>query len=164
MFLTDEGFAPAAMEKHVDHIGFMAYDLHGPWDSENALGNRIRPHTDLREIDEGLHPLWFDGVDPTKVVLGIAYYGRSFTASSSNCPVMGCTFSGPGKKYGCTQSDGVLSNIDIRKIIKEKGVQPYLLEGPAVKELVFDGDQWVGYDDEETIAMKEAFARKRYAP
>jgi chitinase len=74
---------------------------------------------------------------------------------------MGCEFSGPGKKYGCTQSDGVLSNIDIRKIIKETGAEPFLLEGAMVKELIFDNDQWVAYDDAETIRMKENFARSR---
>ncbi|KAL3418149.1 class III chitinase [Phlyctema vagabunda] len=156
-----QGFAPKLMEPYVDHMGFMAYDLHGPWDSENALGNRIRPHTDIRDIDNGLTPLWFDGVTPSKIVMGLAYYGRTFTAASSSCPIMGCPFSGPGKPYGCTNAEGVLSNVDIRKIIKEKGVTPELLEGAMVKELVFDNDQWVAYDDEETIALKTAFANKR---
>lgn len=93
--------------------------------------------------------------------MGIAYYGRTFTAASADCPVMGCAFSGPGKKNGCTQSEGVLSNMDIRKIIKDQGTEGELLEGAMVKELIYDNDQWVGYDDEETIALKEAFARKR---
>jgi hypothetical protein len=74
---------------------------------------------------------------------------------------MGCEFSGPGKAYGCTNSDGVLSNVEIRRIIKETGASPFLLEGAMVKELIFDNDQWVAYDDDETIALKEAFARKR---
>ncbi len=86
-------------------------NLDGPWDSENALGNRIRPHTDIRDIDNGLTPLWFDGVDPSKVVLGLAYYGRTFTATNSDCPIMGCAFKGPGKPYGCTNHEGVLSNM-----------------------------------------------------
>lgn len=68
-----QGFKPSEMQNYVDHLGFMAYDLHGPWDSENALGNRMRPHTDIRDIDNGLTPLWFDQVDPKKVVMGIAY-------------------------------------------------------------------------------------------
>ncbi|OBT40677.1 hypothetical protein VE00_08681 [Pseudogymnoascus sp. WSF 3629] len=156
-----QGFAPAAMEEYVDHLGFMAYDLHGPWDSENALGNLIRPHTDIRDVDAGLTPLWFDGVNPKKVVMGIAYYGRTFTVKSTDCPVMGCEFSGPGKAYGCTNQEGVLSNIEIRKIIDETGATPYLLEGAVVKELVYNDDQWVGFDDYETIALKESFARKR---
>ncbi|CZT41789.1 uncharacterized protein RSE6_01575 [Rhynchosporium secalis] len=156
-----QGFSPAAMEQYVDHLGFMAYDLHGSWDSENALGSLMRPHTDIRDIDNGLTPLWFDGVDPKKVVMGIAYYGRTFTAASTDCGVMGCGFSGPGDAYGCTNYKGVLSNMEIRKIIKETGAEPFLLEGAMVKELVYNVDQWVAYDDYETIALKERFARKR---
>jgi chitinase len=86
------------MEPYVDHLGFMAYDLHGSWDSENALGSLMRPHTDIRDIDNGLTPLWFDGVDPKKVVMGIAYYGRSFTIKDTDCPVMGCEYVYPGIK------------------------------------------------------------------
>ncbi|KAL2076239.1 hypothetical protein VTL71DRAFT_1182 [Oculimacula yallundae] len=156
-----QGFSPAAMEQYVDHLGFMAYDLHGSWDSENALGSLMRPHTDIRDIDNGLTPLWFDGVNPKKVVMGIAYYGRTFTAASTDCGVMGCGFSGPGRAYGCTNFKGVLSNMEIRKMIKETGAEPFLLEGAMVKELVYDTDQWVAYDDYETIALKERFARKR---
>jgi hypothetical protein len=63
------GFSPAAMEQYVGHLDFMAYDLHCLWDSENALGSLMRPHTDIRDIDNGLTPLWFDGVDPKKVVM-----------------------------------------------------------------------------------------------
>ena len=121
----------------------------------------MRPHTDIRDIDAGLTPLWFDGVDPKKVVMGIAYYGRTFTAKSVDCPRMGCEFSGPGRAYGCTNQKGILSNIEIRRIIKETGATPKLLEEAMVKELVFKDDQWVAYDDDETIALKESFARKR---
>jgi hypothetical protein len=36
------GFKPKAMEPYVDFMGFMAYDLHGPWDTDvKALGKRI---------------------------------------------------------------------------------------------------------------------------
>ncbi len=56
-----------------------------------------------------------------------------------------------------------MSISEIRRIIKETGAKPQLLEGAMVKELVWDNDQWVGYDDDETIALKEAFAKKRYA-
>jgi GH18 family chitinase len=27
-------FKPAAMGEHVDHVGFMSYDLYGPWDTD----------------------------------------------------------------------------------------------------------------------------------
>lgn len=36
------GFKPRAMEPYVDFMGFMAYDLHGPWDTDvEALGKQL---------------------------------------------------------------------------------------------------------------------------
>jgi chitinase len=38
------GFKPAAMQEYVDHMGFMSYDLHGPWDTDvKTLGSYVYP-------------------------------------------------------------------------------------------------------------------------
>lgn len=38
------GFKPSAMQPYVDFMGFMAYDLHGPWDTDvAALGKQLGP-------------------------------------------------------------------------------------------------------------------------
>ena len=105
------GFDPKAMEPYVDFFGFMGYDLHGYWDADiRTLGSTVRPQTDIREIDKGLLPLWFAGVNPAKVNFGMAYYGRGYTLSDPACPWMGCSFSGPNRAGRCTGFDGVLSN------------------------------------------------------
>ena len=76
------GFDPKAMEPSVDFFGFMSYDLHGSWDANiKTLGAKIRPQTDIRDIDQDLLPLWFDAVNPAKVNFGLAYYGRGYTVS-----------------------------------------------------------------------------------
>jgi len=94
----------------VDFFGFMSYDLHGFWDADvKTLGSVIRPQTDLNDIDKDLLPLWFAGVDPAKVNLGLAYYGRGYTVSDPSCPYIGCKFSGPSKGGSCTNFGGVLS-------------------------------------------------------
>jgi GH18 family chitinase len=49
------------------------------------LGAKIRPQTDLREIEKDLLPLWFNGVNPKKVNLGMAYYGRGYQVKDKTC-------------------------------------------------------------------------------
>lgn len=44
------------------------------------------------------------------------------------------------------------------KDILDGGATPTLDEKAAVKQLVFDNDQWVSYDDEETLKMKMDYA------
>ncbi|KAF2256755.1 glycoside hydrolase family 18 protein, partial [Trematosphaeria pertusa] len=154
------GMDPKAMEEHVNWFNFMGYDLHGPWDGDiSALGAKIRPHTDLRDIDKDLLPLWFDKLDPKKVNIGMAYYGRGYTASKKDCLQFGCDFAGASKAGNCTQFEGFLSNYEIERIIKQKGLTPELMKEAAVKQIAWD-DQWVGYDDGETRALKIDYANE----
>ena len=47
-------FDAKGMEPYVDFFGFMAYDLHGFWDSDVlALGSLVRGQADVREIYNG---------------------------------------------------------------------------------------------------------------
>jgi len=158
------GFKPAEMQDYVDFMGFMSYDLHGPWDADvQTLGSKVRPQTDITEIEKGLIPLWFDGVDPSKINLGLAYYGRTYKLSNPSCGSMGCSFQpGEGGSPGsCTNFPGVLSNREIRRLITDGGYTPFLNKTAMVKYFTYDENSWVGYDDEETYAMKEAFANER---
>jgi len=63
---------------------------------------------------------------------------------------------------------------EIQTIIAKTGVQPQLISSmyrpsklrtlltvekdSTVKELIYNNDQWIGYDDEETIALKVEYA------
>ncbi|KAF2280023.1 glycoside hydrolase [Westerdykella ornata] len=153
------GSDPKAMEPYVDWFGFMSYDLHGIWDEDiPALGKKVRPQTNISEINTGLTPLWFAGINPAKVNLGLAYYGRTFTLADSGCSGVGCGFRSAGKAGKCTNFRGVLSNLEIQDLIREEGLTPTLLSDAAVKQIVYHGNQWVGYDDEETLAIKRRYA------
>ncbi|CAG7560691.1 unnamed protein product [Fusarium equiseti] len=151
-------FDAKAMEPHVDFFGFMAYDLHGSWDSDVlTLGKIIRGQADIREIHNNTIPLWFAGLDPKKINFGLAMYGRGYTVADKNCKDLGCSFAGPSKKGECTDSDGVMSLGEIKNLIKNKGVKSTYLKDSLMKQIAWD-DQWIGYDDEETFAAKKAWA------
>ncbi|KAL8833094.1 MAG: hypothetical protein Q9170_004503 [Blastenia crenularia] len=148
------GMDPKAMEPYVDWFGFMAYDLHGSWDAGvKTIGALVRPQTDIREIVNNTLPLWFDKLDPAKINLGLAYYGRGFTLSDKSCNYFGCKFSGPSKPAQCTNFDGVMSNREIKQLIKAKSLTPTLIKDAQVKQVTWD-DQWIGYDDNDTYAAK----------
>lgn len=73
------------------------------------IGSVMQAHTNMTEIKEALDLFWRVGVDPSKVVLGTAFYGRSFTISDLDCVSPGCPFSGAGTAGSCTDSAGTLS-------------------------------------------------------
>ncbi|KAF2124648.1 glycoside hydrolase family 18 protein, partial [Dothidotthia symphoricarpi CBS 119687] len=161
-YLYLKNLDPKALEAQVDFFNVLAYDLHGAWDANvPGLGSIIKPHTDLKEIDEALRLLWFNEVSPQKVNLGTANYGRGYTVADKNCMYYGCQFTGPSKAGKCTDLAGVLSTCEINRIIGEKGLKPQVISGGAgVKEISWD-DQWVNYDDQQTFAMKLELANDR---
>ena len=142
----------------MDWFGFMAYDLHGPWDAGvTTIGSVIRPQTDIREIINDTLPLWYDSLDPAKINLGLAYYGRGFTLSDRSCSHIGCPFSGPSNPAPCTNFEGIMSNREIQRLIKEKTLTPTIIEGAQVKQITWE-DQWIGYDDNDTLDEKVRLA------
>jgi GH18 family chitinase len=138
-----QGIDVPALAKHVDWFNVFTYDLHGAWDKNiPELGPKMRPHNDLKEIDEHLKALWNTGVEPKKFALGLAYYGRGYTAQDPGCLYYGCPFVGPSTKGLCSNQDSILSNCEIKRKIKE-GAQTNMIIGGAASKQLFWANQLV---------------------
>lgn len=117
----------------------------------------MRGQTDVREIFNDTLPLWFDTLNPAMINFGLAYYGRGYTLASPSCNQLGCPFIGPSLPGPCTNYAGVLSLAEIEGYIVDKSLTPQLLQEPMMKQITWE-DQWIGYDDAETVAMKKKWA------
>jgi chitinase len=145
---------------HVDFVNVMSYDLHGTWDSNNPIGNRVLAHTNLTEIKSALDLFWRNEVKPDNLNLGLGFYGRSFQLSDPGCWKPGCLFKGGASPGPCSDNSGTLTYREITEIIDSKGLKPYQDKENAVKYITLNQDQWVSYDDEETVKAKIEFANK----
>jgi chitinase len=120
----------------------MAYDLHGVWDGNNPYTQAIvQSHTNLTEIDLAAQLLWRNNIDPSKVVLGMGFYGRSFTLSNPSCTAPGCPFSGGGSPGNCTGTSGILSYAEIESVISKYGLTPVLDKAAAAKYITWNSNQ-----------------------
>ena len=129
------------------------------WDDDNDwTGPYLNAHTNLTEIDLALDLLWRNNVDPGQVVMGLGFYGRAFTVTSPSCIEPGCTFESGAEKGKCSREIGILLNSEIDDLVARHGIKPKLYETEAVKVAAW-GDQWVSYDDEETLQLKSEFAQ-----
>jgi chitinase len=105
--------------------------------------------------------LWRNDISPDKVTLGTAFYGRAFTATSSRCLTPGCTYSSGADRQPCSGEISVILNSELVDIMQRTGAKPTLYKDAAVKVLTFDQDQWVAYDDADTLKLKADFARSQ---
>jgi chitinase len=73
--------------------------------------------------------------------------------SDPSCLAAGCPFSGGGNPGPCTNTSGILSAVEIREVVAA-GATVTLDPVAAVKIITWDSNQWVSYDDAETMALK----------
>ncbi|KAI8933458.1 hypothetical protein NX059_010072 [Plenodomus lindquistii] len=154
-----QGFDVKGLEEHVDWFNVMSYDIHGTWDGANRHTRKeVNPHTNITEIAEGLDLLWRNGVASNKVVLGLGFYGRSFTLKDPSCNKPVCPFASGAKAGECTGEAGILSNAEIGRIMADNNLKPQFDKVAGVKWISWDSDQWVSYDDADTLKLKADFA------
>lgn len=111
-------------------------------------------------------------------------FRKAYTLSDPSCDEIGCEFSTGGKRQShllsltflslsnelsnfdlgnagpCTNTVGILSYSEIVSLLNNPSsdVQVTLDSTEAVKIAVWDGNQWMGYDDPETLQMKMDYA------
>ncbi|KAL4812079.1 hypothetical protein BDW67DRAFT_194002 [Aspergillus spinulosporus] len=149
------------MEPILDWFNIMSYDLHGTWDGTDPyLGPCINSHTNLTEIDLALELLWRNNIDPKKVVMGMGFYGRSFTLSDPACNTLGCGFSAGGNPGKCSASAGSLMFCEIQEIIEGGGAKVTHNEKAGVQMVTWDTNQGVSYDNDETLKANMEYANE----
>lgn len=148
------------MSKIVDWFNVMTYDLHGTWDTtDKYVGSIIGAHTNLTEINAGLDLFWRNNIDPSKVTMGLGFYGRSFTLADPSCAIAGCPFSAGGNAGPCTQAVGILSYSEIQRILAA-GAKVTTDTTAAVAIATYDTNQWVSFDTKQTLGLKIDYANK----
>jgi GH18 family chitinase len=172
-----KGMDIEAMHSSMDYIVYMTYDLHGNWDYRNPfVGPFLNAHNNFTEVTSAIHLVQKAGVPSNKLLLGLGYYGRSFRLADRGCTRHAvCRFQDPGnlvvikdqlnyentaRPGRCTGAGGVIGNFEIREIIEQQRVTP-TFDGPSLSKLLVynNGEDWVGYDDAQTIAIKENIGR-----
>ncbi|CAI6036973.1 unnamed protein product [Clonostachys chloroleuca] len=156
-----KGFDLKSLEPHVDWFNLMNFDLHGSWDIlDKSTGPWVKSHTNMTEIQTALDQLWRSDISPTKVTMGMSFYGRSFTLTDPSCHYLGCRISSGGNPGECSKTVGVLHHEEIERIMRQNHLEPTLHPEHAVKTVSW-GNQWVSFDDADTWRLKRDIARSQ---
>jgi chitinase len=138
----------------VDAVHLITYDLHGPWEKQTGHGAQLFATNiagDSLSVANAVTIVRKAGVPAKKIIIGIPYYGRMWSAVP-----LGSNKLLPG--FGiATNATSTATLIDYRTIVRNvlgKGEYQYyedVLRGAAY---LYDGDRFVSYDPPEIIEKK----------
>jgi chitinase len=122
-------------------------------------GAIVQGHTNLTDIETAIELLWRVDIDPSDIVMGFGFYGRSFTLADDSCTTPGCPFTAGGSPGPCTATSGYLAYYEIAEVLEANpSVVPVYDETAAVMYINWGDNQWVSYDNETTFKQKVDWA------
>ena len=114
--IADTAFDGAALAKNADFITVPAYDFHGSW--ERMTGHTSPLKSSNSNNADSTMKYWISkGIPAKKLLMGIPYYGQSFTlaksADAKEQAALGVRAKGAGNPGPFTQQAGMLAYYEI---------------------------------------------------
>jgi chitinase len=143
------------IQQYVDYIQLMTYDIHGSWEPLTGLNAPL-----YRDPDSGFNFEWSvqdavqtyinNGVPANKIVMGVPFYGRVYNQVNNMNSGLYQSFTGGGsaKSYAELEANYINKNGFIRYWEPDSKV-PWL----------FNGSQFISYDDVESMGYKTSFIK-----
>jgi GH18 family chitinase len=154
-----KGYDIENIVEHLDFVSIMSYDYHGSWDKKVGHNSPLRSRKEESDEDKKLSSdysvrlLATLGVPLEKLILGIPFYGRTFTLKNESYTYFDAEAVDNGVAGEFTREAGFLSLFEICKYLK---VSNWTREWSVESEVpyAYNGNQWIGYDDEDSITLK----------
>ncbi|XP_022243409.1 probable chitinase 10 [Limulus polyphemus] len=157
--IIDAAYDVGSLSRNLDFINIMSYDYSGSRDKATKHHSPLYYHQKDKDPDFNSNfsmNYWLHkGATPTKLVMGIPFYGRSFTLSNPSSSGLNAPVKGKGLPGTYTREGGFLSYYEICSRIK---IQGWIKKtDPATGPYAYGMNQWVGYDDPASVARKAQY-------
>jgi len=165
---VDTAYDLPALSKELDYLHLMAYDYHGTWDGKTGHNAPLYPRDDEGAAERSLNVEFSveyylkQGVPPSKLVVGLPLYGRTFLLKDPTVPAIATLTTANGFQGPYTKEDGFLGFNEICEMqILEPNAWRVVWQKAHQAPYMFRDNKWVAYDDDNSLQLKVAFARSR---
>ncbi|KAH8299319.1 hypothetical protein KR044_000387, partial [Drosophila immigrans] len=139
-----------AISQHLSFINVMTYDFHMSFEGYLGL------NAPLPEVTQAIDYWIQQGAPPEKLVLGLGFYGHTYQLADNSQTSPGSPSKGDGAAGPYTRQNGFLGYMEIcvnnwQTVFDDGTKSPY----------AFQGDQWVGYDNVQSIELKMQLVSSR---
>ncbi|CAF1039913.1 unnamed protein product [Rotaria sordida] len=149
----------------LDIVNLMSYDLHGSWETKTGIHIPLYSRQNDNQLDKQLTQDWSvrywinNGCSPSKIVMGLALYGRTFRLASPSKNYIGAPAVGPGNAGLYTNEQGFLAYYEICTRVKQQGWTK-IFDEEQKTNYAYKDEQWVGYDDLYSIGYKIQYVQE----
>ncbi|KAJ8967419.1 hypothetical protein NQ314_002926, partial [Rhamnusium bicolor] len=159
----DGAYDVEGLSIYLDYIHMMCYDYHGTWDRKTGANAPLRSN-DVLSVEYSINYMIKLGAPPTKLVMGIPLYGRTFILEelSTRKPQLGAPAGNLGFKGPYTGENGFMGYNEICKELKNAtfGWETYW-DDESRTPFAVSGTKLISYDNEQSIAEKVQFAMEK---
>ncbi|CAI5992628.1 unnamed protein product [Closterium sp. NIES-65] len=144
-----ESYDVPTLNSALDFVNVMTYDLHGSWELITGMHTALEDLSNPQLSLKGAMAAWVSrGLAPSKAMLGLAMYGRTWTLASTSSTGVGAAATGPGQPGSISQEAGVLFYREIDELVTSGGYTA-TLDAPTSSMWY---DEWKGereYDKDD---------------
>ncbi|XP_033215211.1 probable chitinase 2 isoform X2 [Belonocnema kinseyi] len=157
---AEKSYDIKGISKYVHFINLMTYDFHGILDKNKRVGHNTPMHHSPKEhgedrklnIEYVVNYWLLEGAEAKKLILGTAFYGKSYTLADPKQVGIGAPFSGEGK----IGSGAYYHICQLAKNPEWTHIRDHVQQVPYM----YKEDQIIVYDDVQSIMKKAEFVLK----
>lgn len=139
--------------KYLDYVNIMTYDFHGGWDSTTAHHtNLFSSDSTQASADRAIKKHVSAGIPLSKLVMGIAFYGRNWKGVANENNGLHQLASGGGAGHSFKSLDTLIGKLGYERYWDSTAQAPYLWNA--------DSSIFVSYEDQESIKAKCDYVNK----
>lgn len=147
-----------AVEKYVDFINVMSYDLTGRWSETTGFNANLykdKGNKATQSVDQIVRAFLNHGVDSKKLLLGIPAYSYGWTDVNSDED----GFFAKGKPIDIEKINIHYRNIE-DKYLDKNGFKRYF-DDQAKAAYLFNGSTFISYEDKEALREKVKYIKQK---